>query len=158
MMRRHRQLPSQWLITDERLGDQLPPALRRLPHGSGVLIRHHELKPRERERLARKARSLAGSRRLLVLDEVAGRIARVHNAREIRQAQLRGVLVMFLSPMHRTRSHPDWKPIPRMRAAALVRLARVPMIALGGMNPRRFARLKALGFQGWAGIDAWVPN
>jgi thiamine monophosphate synthase len=28
------------------------------------------------------------------------------------------------------------------------------VVALGGMNPRRFRRLKALGAYGWAAIDA----
>ncbi len=32
-------------------------------------------------------------------------------------------------------------------------IERVPR---GGMNRRRFARLRGLGFAGWAGIDAWL--
>jgi len=43
-----------------------------------------------------------------------------------------------------------------MRAAALIRLAPVPVIALGGMNEAGFRRIERLGFQGWAGIDAWL--
>jgi thiamine monophosphate synthase len=42
-----------------------------------------------------------------------------------------------------------------MRAAALARLGRRNLFALGGMNARRFARVKELGFQGWAGITAF---
>jgi thiamine-phosphate pyrophosphorylase len=43
-----------------------------------------------------------------------------------------------------------------MRAAALLRLAKSPVIALGGMGERRFRRIQRLGFSGWAGIDAWI--
>jgi thiamine-phosphate pyrophosphorylase len=63
--------------------------------------------------------------------------------------------MILLSPIFPTGSHPDWKPIARMRAATLARLGRRKLVALGGMNARRFARVKALGFRGWAGISAF---
>jgi thiamine-phosphate pyrophosphorylase len=43
-----------------------------------------------------------------------------------------------------------------MRAAALARLARRRLVALGGMDARRYAKIARLGFSGWAGIDAYV--
>jgi thiamine-phosphate pyrophosphorylase len=64
--------------------------------------------------------------------------------------------MILLSPMFPTRSHPEWNAMPRMRAAALARLARRRAIALGGMNRSRFRKIQKLGFVGWAGIDAWV--
>ena len=51
------------------------------------------------------------------------------------------------------RSHPERKAMPRMRAAALARLARSRAIALGSMNRRRFRAIQKLGFVGWAGIS-----
>jgi thiamine-phosphate pyrophosphorylase len=45
-----------------------------------------------------------------------------------------------------------------MRAAALVRLAGRNAIALGGMDARRFRLVRRLGFQGWAGIGAWLAR
>jgi thiamine-phosphate pyrophosphorylase len=42
-----------------------------------------------------------------------------------------------------------------MRAAALARLAGRRLIALGGMDARKFARIENLGFRGWAGISAF---
>jgi thiamine monophosphate synthase len=42
-----------------------------------------------------------------------------------------------------------------MRAAAMARLAHRSLFALGGMNGRRFARIRRLGFQGWAGVSAF---
>ena len=111
--------------------------------------------PAERAKLLRKLRLIGASKEIVVADEAAGQVARVHNLEELRAALLRRTPLILLSPMHATRSHPDWHPIRRMTAAAYVRLARRPLIALGGMNERRFARIERLGFQAWAGIDAF---
>jgi thiamine-phosphate pyrophosphorylase len=90
-----------------------------------------------------------------VVEERRRGAARVHNAGELRRALLARTPLILLSPIFPTRSHPDWKPIPRMRAAALARLGRRKLVALGGMDARKFARIKRLGFQGWAGISAF---
>ena len=154
---KHRQpMPSRWLVADERTGDALWATLRRLPRGSGVLVLYFGLPERERSELLAKLRRFARQRRLHVIDEAAGEAARVHNVRELRNASLRQAPLIFLSPIFSTRSHPGWKPLPRMKVAAVVRLATVPVIALGGMNDLRFRRVDRLGFQGWAGIDAWI--
>ena len=155
-MKRRQTLPRQWFVADHRLGDELWRAVRGISRGSGVLLLYRDLRKSERARLVAKARRLAARRGLFIVDEAAGQAARVHSAKEIRQARLAGVPILFLSPMFSTRSHPDWKPIPRMRAAALLRLAKSRVIALGGMDERRFRRIQRLGFSGWAGIDAWL--
>jgi thiamine-phosphate pyrophosphorylase len=149
MKRRQTSTPRQWLITDDRLGPDLLQILRRLPRGSGVVVRH--------PRLLRLIRMVAASRQFTVVCE-GRRVARVHDAWEIRQAQIGSAKLLLLSPIYPTRSHPDWLPLPRMRAAALLRLAKVPVIALGGMDERRFAKVQKLGFAGWAGIDAWLKD
>lgn len=154
-MKRRQSGPRQWLIADQRIGDELWPAVLRLPPGSGVLVLHFGMAKRKRARLLARLRRLGAGRRLVVADEMAGDAARVHDAREIRDARLKQAPLLLLSPMFETRSHPDWKPLPRMRAAALLRLAKVPVLALGGMDAGRFSRLRRLGFQGWAGIDAF---
>lgn len=147
--------PRQWLIADKRTGDALWAAVRSLPPGSGVLVVHSEMAKGERARLLARLRRLATARRLVIADEKAGDAARVHDVRELRSAGLKQVPLLLLSPMFPTRSHPDWKPLPRMRAAALLRLANAPVIALGGMDAGRFSSVRPLGFQGWAGIDAF---
>ncbi len=156
-MRRHHSPPTAWLFTDERLGPDLLGIVRRLPRGSGVILRHHELAPTQRRAQLRRLRRLAITKGLTVLDEQEVRIARVHSPRELRQALARKPQILFLSPLFATRSHPDWQPLGRMRAAALVRLAGRPVLALGGMNGRRYRQVRTLGFSGWGGIDAWVP-
>jgi thiamine-phosphate pyrophosphorylase len=154
-MKRRQTVPRTWLVADERLGADLWTAIRKLPPGSGLLLLYREMPKGKRARLKAKLRRVAAARRLTIADELAGEAARVHDSREIRAAGLRRVPLLFLSPLFETRSHPDWRPLPRMRAAALARLAKAPVLALGGMTAQRFARVSQLGFQGWAGIDAF---
>ena len=158
MRRRQTSIPGQWLIADARSGapSQVLAAARRLPRGSGILLLHHALPTGQRERLKRALRQLARSRDLVLLDEMHRSAARVHRASELARAQLAGAQLLLLSPMHATRSHPHWAPLPRMRAATLLRRSRKPVLALGGMDSKRFQRLRPLGFQGWAGIGAWI--
>jgi thiamine-phosphate pyrophosphorylase len=156
MERRQTSLPQRWLVADTRLGRELLPAIAKLPRGSGILFLYRDLPKRQRARLLLKVRRLATRRSLVIVDEEAGEAARVHDAVELRQARLAGAPLLFLSPIFVTRSHKDWQPLPRMRAAALLRLANAAVIALGGMDERRFKRVRQLGFYGWAGIDAWI--
>lgn len=155
MHRRQTRLPRQWLIADERLGNELWPTVARLPRGSGILLLFLDLPPRDRARLARRLRRVAQARGLVFADEAGGDAARVHDIRELRQGLLRGTDLIMLSPMYPTRSHPEWPSLPRMQAAALARLAGRQLVALGGMDARRFRRLARLGFVGWAGIDGF---
>ena len=156
MRRGQTSIPTRWLVADGRLGDRLWRAAERLPRGSGILLLFRDLPKGERTRLKARLRRLARRRGLVVADELTRDAARVHDAEELREAGLAKVPLLFLSPLYPTRSHPEWRPLPRMRAAALLRLAKVPVIALGGMDSKRFERVEPLGFAGWAGIDAWA--
>jgi thiamine-phosphate pyrophosphorylase len=146
-MSRRQTVALQWLIVADP--DRWT-AAKRLPRGSGVLL----LNPLPRREM-RDLRQLAVLRGLTIAIEERGSAARVHNSRELRAAMLRRTPLIFLSPLYPTRSHPDWQPLPRMRAAALARLGRRRLLALGGMDARRFTRIRNLGFQGWAGISAF---
>ena len=147
----HRQsMPEQWFILDRAPGERAWLTLLELPRGSGLLVLC-QLDAKDR----RRVRNLEGWRRLTVVSEQPGVAARVHNVRELGAALQRRTRLILLSPLYRTASHPDWKPVPRMRAAALACLARRRLLALGGMNARRYAKIAPLGFVGWAGISAW---
>jgi thiamine-phosphate pyrophosphorylase len=149
-MSRRQIMPNQWLILDY-LNDESPlNALRSLEQGSGVLV-IGGIDQRQLRRLNRLARS----RRLTVVMETRRQAARVHDSAELRRALLARVPFIFLSPVFATRSHPDWQPLHRMRAAALTRLANRRLLALGGMDARRYAIIAPLGFAGWAGISAF---
>ena len=146
-MTRRQTLPRQWLIL-HGVDDSALSAVRRLPPDSGVLIIGQCSS-------LRRLRHLSRSRRLVVAVESRGDAARAHNIAELRRALLRGVPLILLSPIFPTSSHPDWLPIPRMRAAALARLADRRLLALGGMDAQRYAAVAPLGFIGWAGISAF---
>ena len=168
MARRH-PLPRLWLITDERQGDGLWTALERLPPGAGILFRHYGLPAPARRAAFEAVKRIARGRRLVLI--VAGRplpggngvhnrrgagirTASAHNLRELRSAERAGADLVFLSPVHATRSHPGARPLGPRRFALIAHQARVPVIALGGMNAERFRTLG--GAYGWAGIDAWT--
>ena len=140
--------PRAWFIVDRPADTALLRTLRELPRGTGLLILSGNA--------SSDLRRLARTRGLVVVAERAGVAARVHNRAELRQALLRRTPLVLLSPLYPTRSHPEGRPIPRMRAAAFARLGGRRLIALGGMDERRFRRVERLGFIGWAGIGAWV--
>lgn len=175
-----RQIPTRWLMTDERLGDRLFEAIARLPAGGGVIFRHDSLAPAARLELAREvaARCRGGELRLAVAGDpgLAAAIGAdfvhrpngdarglpitlpVHEAGQARDAKARGAVAVFVSPLFATASHPGRRPLSEDDAAELVGLAGAPAIALGGMNESRFERLRPLGFHGWAGISAWLKT
>lgn len=160
-------------MTDERLGDALWPALRRLPPGGGVVFRHHAIAAAERRTLLRRVERIATARRLVLLVAGGGsgkagvhdprrgcgrglRSAAAHDRRQAIAGVRRGAAVLFVSPVYATRSHPDAIPLGPTRAAHIGRGLGVGVIALGGLNARRWRRVRAAGFDGWAAIDAWT--
>jgi thiamine-phosphate pyrophosphorylase len=167
--------PRLWLLTDERMGERLLPALRRLPPGSGVVFRHYSLESAERRPLLRDVRRIARARRLVVTVAQPARIgcadgvhgtARgsgprtwpAHDRREAVAGARAGADLLFVSPVYLTRSHPGAPALGPARAAAIGRGLGVKLIALGGMTPRRFRAARSLGFHGWAAIDALHPT
>ncbi len=168
-MRRRHPLPRLWLMTDERQGDGLWSALERLPEQSGIVFRHYSLGQSERRQLFERVKAVSRERRLTLLaagaplpgaDGVHGRrgaglvSASVHNLRELRAAERAGVDLVFLSPVFATRSHPGGRPLGPGRFALIAHQAKVPVIALGGMDAEKARSLG--GAYGWAAIDAWT--
>ena len=145
-MRCRQTVPTQWLIVT---GSADVEGVRQLARGSGVLLLH-ALPQRDMQRLRQFVR-LKG----LHFAREGREAARVHNIRELRRALLARTPLVLLSPIFPTRSHPGWKPIPPMRAAAIARLGGRRLLALGGLDARKFARITRLGFQAWAGISAF---
>lgn len=161
--RRHkRPLPMLWLMTDERMGDRLWPAIAALPRGSGIVFRHLMTEAGPRTALRKRVAIVARRCGIVLVDETARRtpiaIARVHSVREGIAARHAGAELVFVSPVHPTRTHPGTRTLGPVRAAIIARTAQLPAIALGGMNERKFRRMKALGFAGWAAIDGLTPD
>jgi thiamine-phosphate pyrophosphorylase len=171
-MRRADALPTIWLMTDERLGDALWPAIMALPRGAGIVFRHHATDAATRRALFMRVRAIARRRGLILIRAGATRLpgehgvhnaagaglrsAAVHSVREGIAARRQGVDLVFISPVYATRTHPGAATLGALRAATIARYVALPAIALGGMDARRFRRLHGLGFHGWAGIDAWT--
>lgn len=149
-MSRHQTRPEQWFVVNRPLERRDWETLRRLPRGSGVLLVH-----RPRGQQERRLRQIARHAAHTLAVEGPGASVRVHRAQELTRALVRRPRWVLLSPIFETSTHPGWRPLPRMRAATLARLCNRTAIALGGMNARRYKRLKPLGFEGWAGISAF---
>ncbi|ATY33197.1 thiamine phosphate synthase [Sphingomonas psychrotolerans] len=174
-MRPRHPLPQLWLMTDERMGDLLWDALARLPRGSGVVFRHYGLPSGERGALFARVTQVARRRGLLVIRAGAERLGRgaagvhgrrgeglrtwpAHSRREAIAGIRAGANLLFVSPVFATRSHHGARALGRARLGLMIRGLQVPVIALGGMDPRRAAGLKPLDIYGWAAIDAWTAG
>jgi thiamine-phosphate pyrophosphorylase len=183
MMALRQPLPRLWLMTDERIGDALWPALAALPRGSGVIFRHYATPADERRRLFEAVRAMARRRRLVLLlagspRQAAGwradgahgrsphirsarpllRTAPAHDRRELIAARNNGAHLILLSPVFATRSHPGQTSLEPVRFGLASGLRRDDIVALGGMTPRGFRRLNAFRVYGWAAIDGLTPD
>lgn len=172
-------LPELWLMTDERGGDPVVQA-RRLPRGTGIVFRHHATSSKVRRALFDRIRRIARRRRLVVL--LAGKPAQakawgadgahdrsalqsqgvrsvaVHNRRELMLARRIRADLVFVSPVFATRSHPNARPLGIARFGLLIGNDRQRVVALGGVNLRKFRKLRAMHIHGWAAIDAFKPD
>ncbi len=170
-------LPRIWLMTDPRFGDDLLPAIKRLPFRSGVIFRHYDLAKNARLALFRQARRICRQRGHMLLLAGEERTARrwradgfhgrkgqrrssnlvrsapVHDRRELAEARLNGADLVLISPVFATASHPEAPVLGRGGLMRLAKLARgMKVIALGGMNARKATTLNV---HGWAAIDAF---
>lgn len=175
-MRRKNPLPRLWLTTDARNDAALEAALARLPRGSGLIYRHYHLADAARLARFRALRRTARSKGHIVVladsaltarawgaDGIYGtpralsprrrgliHLATAHDVREIALAGRLRADAILLSPVFPTRSHPGGAVLGPVRFRLMARLARVPVIALGGMDRRAACRLR---WPRWAAID-----
>jgi thiamine-phosphate pyrophosphorylase len=159
-------------MTDERSGEPPEAIVRRLPRGAGLVFRHHASSRNDRRAILRRLTTASAKRRIALVRAGPDALGKprlpthggqgswtwpAHDRAEAIRAVRAGARIVFVSPVFATRSHPGARPLGPWRAAAIVRGLPVAAIALGGMTPGRFRKLKGLGFAGWAGIDAWSP-
>ncbi|PIE40603.1 MAG: hypothetical protein CSA49_07655 [Gammaproteobacteria bacterium] len=78
--------------------------------------------------------------------------ASCHSLEEIRLAEKRGCQFATLSPIRTTPSHPNQQPLQTDKAQEWVKQAKLPIYALGGLSNTDVDSMRALGFQGVAGI------
>ena len=168
-------------MTDARFGDDLLPAIQRLPARSGVIFRHYHLATQQRRNLFRQVLRICRRRGHIVLLAGDARTAlrwhadgfhqrsrghnglvhsaAAHNAREIAGAIGTGPDLLFISPVFATNSHPGGGSLGPLAFQRLARLAGDQhVIALGGMNRAKAAMLDLSTTYGWAAIDAFRKN
>lgn len=174
--------PKIWLMTDGRFGEDLLPAIRRLPFRSGVIFRHYHLAVMERRQLFGQVRRICRRRgHMLVLAgpentaltwkadgfhsrsetsrSTLPRSAPVHNRDELREAQRSRADLIFISPLFTTASHPGGRALGRLAFNAMAKQSGPALvIALGGMNRGRAQALNRKLVHGWAAIDAFRKN
>ena len=152
-------------MTDERLGDALFSTIATLPRGSGIVFRHYSLPASERRTLLKRVESAA--RRYHHVVTVGGAshsrrrgaiTAPAHSVPERIAAERVGAKLLFVSPVFATRSHPGARPLGRVRFGLLIRQAKLPVIALGGMTRAKARSLTPFKIYGWAAIDGLTPQ
>jgi len=167
--------PRAWLMTDERMGDALGPAIARAAAaGAGVIVRHHKSSVVERRSIAEKVLAsgalLAVSRDERLADEVGAALVHnpmgnasglpfslpVHDDKQALDAARRLPALVFVSPLYATRSHPDAPVLGEAEARRLALLSKCPAYALGGVDAKTGGDLVMRGWTGWAAIDAWI--
>ena len=77
-----------------------------------------------------------------------------HSAMALRRAAAAGLDAALISTVFASRSASAGSPMGPVRLAALVRRARLPVYALGGVSAVTLPRLKATGVAGVAMVDA----
>jgi thiamine-phosphate pyrophosphorylase len=179
-------VPCLLLMTDDRLSVDWVAAVRALPVGSGVIVRHRDA--RLREALAMQLQLACRARRvvLLVADDVAlavrcgadgahvpqaqaARIAGVkqrqprwlvttsaHDEAAVVRAGRLGADAVLVSPVFATSSHAGAAGLGVVRFAALASRSEVPVLALGGLTLESVTRLHAPGLAGIALISGWL--
>jgi thiamine-phosphate diphosphorylase len=104
-----------------------------------------------------------GSRHLMMQRKrpVSGNIlfsAACHNAAQLSQAEVLGADFVTLSPVLKTRTHPDAAPLGWDAFADLLALTSTPAYALGGMEPVHIAQAQSAGALGIAAIGSLWPG
>ena len=171
--------PYIWFLTDNEKTKYPLKIIKKLPKNSGVVIRDYSNK-----KINTKEINKWKSRRLLTILK-AGKCSRalyidgihypqwvqssliknnyvksisVHSGKDIRKSiNIRANLV-FISPVFETTSHKNEKSLGIIRLGLLVKLFKIPAIALGGINNNNISRLKSLPISGCAGIDAFLED
>jgi thiamine-phosphate pyrophosphorylase len=178
--------PALVLMTDDARAIDWPSAVRALPRGSAVVVRHRDA--RARETLARALRSLCAVRglRLLIADDaklalrvradgvhvperqvarIAGLKARhprwfvsasAHGARPVGAAARASADAVLIAPAFATASHPGRRVLGALRVARLASEARIPAYALGGIDAVSVQRVSAARLSGIALIGGWT--
>ena len=80
----------------------------------------------------------------------------VHSGKDVRKSLKLRADFVFIAPVFKTTSHKNKNNLGVIKLGLLVRLFKLPVIALGGINEKNVSRLKGLPISGCAGIDVFL--
>jgi thiamine-phosphate pyrophosphorylase len=175
-MRVRQTLPDLWLLSDKRNDQLLELALRSFTVPLAFVFRHYFLPAGERRRRFRSLQRICREQGHLVIlsdtprtarswgaDGVYGppaaltsrrpgllAVATAHDLGELAAANRLAADAVMLSPVFPTRSHPGARTLGPLRFRLMAERARIPVIALGGMDAL-YAR--QLQWRRWAAVD-----
>ncbi|NNJ90974.1 MAG: Nudix family hydrolase [Gammaproteobacteria bacterium] len=78
-----------------------------------------------------------------------------HSAQSLQKAESINADFAMLSPVEKTQSHPDTKPLGWKNFKDIVNDVNIPVFALGGMTAEHKEKAWSHGAQGVAGISSW---
>lgn len=171
-------IPALFFLTDAARTPNPVAIARTLPRGTAVIYRHFgDAKRRE---IAAKLARICRQRGLILLIAADPALARsvsangvhwpearaqrragmkletmaAHSPAALRRAARLGMDAAILSPILPTRSASKSAPLGVVRAGQWARAAKLPVIALGGVNAQTARALWGRGFAGLAAVDA----
>ena len=183
-----RGVPALVLMTDDARAADWIEAVAALPAGSAVIVRHREAKAREVLARALRGICRQHRVKLLIADDAAlaervgadgvhlpqGHLrllrglklrfprwlltAAAHDAAALADAARQGASAVFVSPVFATASHPGARVLGAVRLAALAAHARVPVLALGGIDGDNLRRVAPARVCGAGVIGAWIRS
>jgi len=84
--------------------------------------------------------------------------AAAHGIAEVRRAKEMQADAAVLSPVFRTKSHPNRRPLGPLRCASIAHRIHIAIVLLGGIDERTFAALPQTSCVGIAGIGFVSPS
>jgi thiamine-phosphate pyrophosphorylase len=184
--RRGQRLPRLWFFTDERLQGREEEIIKRLPRGTGVVLRNYQ--QLNRQAWAQHLVTLCRQKRLTVLIAGDARLAQrcgadgvhwpeglmkrprqrhrknglltaaAHHPGAIQAARRSKADAVFVSPVFATRSHPGVMSLGVVRLGLLTKGQTPHIIALGGMTSVTIRQLRSNRIYGVAAIDGWIRS
>jgi thiamine-phosphate pyrophosphorylase len=177
-------LPSLIFMTEEERVVDPVSAMRDLPKGTAVILRHRDR--RHREAYAREMNALARARRSALLiagdaplaarlgargahfpEAQIGEVAHwramrphwlitvaAHSERTAIKAARAGADAVLLAPVFPTRSHPETRGLGPLVTRVIASRSSLPLYALGGVDEKNVARLAGAKLAGFAAIGA----
>jgi thiamine-phosphate pyrophosphorylase len=163
--------PSEFFFTDSLRTPDVFSIVKSLPKGVGIVFRHYDHPKREYIGLKLSKLCKIQNRHLLVAKDfrLAKRLkaglhlpeyllnkvhkkdlgffdlvtASAHSLSALTRAKKLGIRAAFLSPVYKTLSHKNQKPLGQQKLFALAQLTSLPIYALGGINKCNKGHLKA---------------